>query len=228
MIIGIKGNLGAGKTLVLTLILLLMDEKSSDDFKVVTNYHTDVTDEYVTNPMELEEISKELEGIQGLDEIWGWADSRNSGNNEIFNEMIINSRKRGWIVVYTAQNFHMVDKRLRQNTDYGIIPEHHKNVGEDKAKLHIFSMDKGELEMHLNTKSFNPEAVYNTYDTREEVGTKSKGNVYENLIEEYAEKLRDGEYQFKNEMVADLKLEEDLSKTDAQDITHKVFNEVKE
>lgn len=227
MIIGIKGNLGAGKTLVLTLLMILADEKLSQTSKIVTNYQTDVTDVYASNPMDLEEISKDYEGIQGLDEVWAWADSRKSGENDIFNEMIINSRKRGWIVIYTTQDFHMVDKRLRDNTDYGIVPEHHKRPErDDRAKLHVYTMSDGELDVHVASKSFNPEAIYGKYDTTEEVGTKSKSNIYEDIIEKYKSKLEAEEYDHKNEMIADLKLDEELSNNDAKTITDKVFNEV--
>lgn len=219
MIFGVVGNMGSGKTLSAVYIGYLYN-KTFDDSSIITNFSTDYTDEIVSNPIDLEQASKDYSGLQLLDEVWAWADSRKSGDNEIFNDMIINSRKRGWIIIYTAQDFHMVDKRLRDNTDIAVIPEHHSKPSEDVLKIHFFDMPSMN---HKNTVTVNPEKLYDMYDTTEEVGTDNKGKQYEDYIDEGIELLENGDVEYKNELISHLKLEKDLSNNDAEDITNMAF-----
>lgn len=224
MIFGIIGNLGAGKTLSLTALGL----KMSDMFEqgvIVSNYSVDYADMYVENPVELEELSKQEQGLQMLDEVWAWADSRNSGNNELFNEMVINSRKRGWVVGYTTQDLHMIDKRLRDNTDYIILPSHSSKPTGDEAKIDIFTW-KG--LQHVRTITYNPEALYGIYDTTEEVGTSNKGNHLEKFIDKAEEMLEKPSIEYKKDIVAELVTEEDISKGDAELVATKVMNNAEE
>lgn len=221
MIIGIVGNMGAGKTLS-AVAMALKFENLTEDYDIISNFSIDFTDRIVTNPIDLEEASNELNGLQVLDEVWAWADSRKSGENEIFNDMVINSRKRGWIIIYTAQDFHMVDKRLRDNTDYAVIPEHHSKPNKDLLKIHVFDMPSFE---HVKTVKINPEPLYDMYNTREEVGTDNKSKMYQDYIKESVEMIEAGEIEYKTELKSFLKLEYDLSNNDAMDITNKAFME---
>lgn len=211
--------MGAGKTLT-SVILARKFDKMYKNQSIISNFDIDVSDKIVTNPIDLEEASKDYEGLQVLDEVWSWADSRKSGENEVFNDMIINSRKRGWIIIYTAQDLHMVEKRLRDNTDYVIIPEHHSKPTEDVLKVHIFDMPTME---HVKTLKFNPEPVYDSYDTTEEVGTDAKGQQYEDYINEGVSMVESGDVEHKTELKSYLTMEKDLSQNDAQDITNMAF-----
>ncbi len=58
------------------------------------------------------------------DELWNWADSRMSGAraNAFVSGLLLKSRKRGFSLVYTAQSMGQIDKRIRDNTDYIILP----------------------------------------------------------------------------------------------------------
>lgn len=211
--------MGAGKTLT-AVILAQKFDKMYENQAVISNFHIDCSDRIVSNPIDLEEASLELEGLQVLDEVWAWADSRKTGENEVFNDMIINSRKRGWIIIYTAQDLHMVEKRLRDNTDYAVIPEHHSKPTEDVLKIHIFDLPSME---HVKTLTVNPEPVYESYDTTEEVGTDSKSQAYDDYINEGVSMIESGDVVHKTELKSYLTMEKDLSQNDAQDITNMAF-----
>lgn len=179
MIIGIVGNMGAGKTLSATVVGATL-KMLKPDAHVVSNYHISYTDRIVDSPLQLNKLSKRKSGIQILDEVWAWMDSRQSGQNDLMTELVINSRKRGWIVIWTAQNADMVDKRLRKNTDILVKPSHRADsVGEDILEMIWYHVHSGQLERY----TVECEAFYGTYDTREEVSTDARQDLYDEMIE---------------------------------------------
>lgn len=223
MIIGSIGNMGAGKTLSLVVMGYKLNNRLKNPH-IVSNFHTKITDQQINDPKQLDEVSQEKSGIQILDEIWAWADSRKSQNNDLFNEMIINSRKRGWIILYSTQDLHMVDKRLRNNTDYVIMPEHYSRTGKNDV-LKVRIVDKyGDV---VNQLKVNADKFYGIYDTSEEVGSKNKGVMYDDIISKYFKPVKEDVYEHKKDLISEMVIEEDLSKSDADMIATKVFNEVK-
>lgn len=222
MIIGLVGNLGRGKTLGMTMLGHYLYYETQYD-NVVTNYRTDLTTDYIENPVEFDDISQNTEGIYLLDEIWAWADSRKSQENDLMNEVVINSRKRGCLVIYTVQSLDMVDKRLRNNTDYFGICRHYEDVEvgrtHDVAQILLFD-DEG---LPVNKFTYNAETYYGTYDTDEEVATKSSTNMYSEHLDEAVEGFKAEKFENKKEVKSYLRLEHDLSKSKADDIATEAF-----
>lgn len=220
MIVGYMGSLGAGKTLTMTAIGAMF----ADDLTTVSNYHTDYTDRTVSNPVELDEASTEMVGQQLLDEVWAWADSRKSGNNDVFNNIVINSRKRGWVVHWTAQSDHMVDKRLRGNTDLFIVPTHHETPTVDYVEVTV--IDKhGRV---VRSFRFIADYFYDIYDTREEVSTKNEREMYDDLIESIKDRVRDGEFNYKKEVISHLHLEHGISKSTSEMMADEIFRQLED
>lgn len=226
MIIGLVGNLGRGKTLGMTMLGHHLYYETRYD-SVVTNYRTDLTTDYIENPVEFDNVSQNTDGIYLLDEIWAWADSRKSQENDIMNEVVINSRKRGCLVIYTVQSLDMVDKRLRKNTDYFGICRHYENteVGRrhDVAQILLYNDDG----IPVNEFTYNAETYYGTYNTDEEVATKSSTNMYSEYIEEAYEGYKDERFENKKEVKSYLRLEHDLSKSKSDDIATEAYRRFK-
>lgn len=232
MIIGLLGNLGRGKTLAMTFILHLLKEETSINH-IVTNYHTDITTDKIKSPQEFDDTSKDMkdrneQGIYGIDEIWAWMDSRESMENDTMSNVVINSRKRGCITVYTTQGLHQVDKRLSDNTDFLGICHHYEAVETDydvdvvKVKI-FYKTELGEW-IHVNTFVIDAEAYYNTYDTDEEIAKNSIKGEHGELISKKIMQKESGNYSTKKALTADLVVENGFSENKAEKITEYVFN----
>lgn len=226
MIIGLAGNLGRGKTLGMTMLGHYFYYDTKYD-RVVSNYQSDLTTDYIQNPVEFDDKSQNVEGIYLLDEIWAWIDSRKSGENELMNEVVINSRKRGCLMIYTVQSMDMIDKRLRNNTDYYGICRHYDSteVGMpvDVAQIILFNNDG----RHVRTFTYKADTYYGTYDTQEEVATKSDADMYEELMEEHYKDVKAEKFEHKNELISHLSLKHDLSQSKSEDVANEVFRQVK-
>lgn len=143
MIIGIVGGMGSGKTLVMSKLLY-------DDFKqnksILSNYdlnfkHEIITPEIIKQYAE-QEISLDNASI-GLDEIYLYIDSRNSHakRNKLYSYFMLQTNKRSVNLYFTAQSWHTVDKRFRDNTNvlYQVIPLFKDKNGEFKPNLNYSS-----------------------------------------------------------------------------------------
>lgn len=130
-LIGIVGDRGDGKTLLLTALLR---EDYDNGLNIFSNYslffpkprfkgqlppQKRTFKDIVTMPEELRNASV------GLDELHIGADSRQSMNksNLILSKLITQMRKRNLDVYYTTQRLNSIDKRLRQQTDFFIMVE---------------------------------------------------------------------------------------------------------
>lgn len=222
MIIGLVGNLGRGKTLGMTMLGYYLRESTKLD-KVVSNYQTDLTTRYVSNAGELDEASQEIEGIYLLDEIWAWMSSRTAMENDDMVEIVLNSRKRGCLIVYTVQDLSQVDPILKNNTDYFGIPTHYESheVDEDfdVAEVQLIDADGNPARCF----KYNAETYYGTYDTSEEVSSVDDREKYNNHIEELKKGFIEGEYEHKKEAWSYLKLNTSLSHSQMDAIVDEAY-----
>lgn len=213
MIYGFTGNLGAGKTLSMTFIALMFYKNSSDSYKLLSNYSIEGNTMTVKSVRQLNRMASEMKGVMALDEVWAWADSRDSQNNETFNEFVLNSRKRGWDVLYTTQSISQIDKRLRENTDMLMLPEHYTTAHGDLCKINVFENNPVK---HVNTIKFRPESIYDLYDTDEEVSVKNKSQEYDRLKEKYREYAEKHNLDTKKSLKSKIYFDNhDISKSDA-------------
>lgn len=229
MIIGLLGNLGRGKTLTMVFLIgLLLEETRIDN--VVTNFRTDFTTHQVSNPQELDNVSQRdnFQAIYGLDEIWAWINARTAMENFDMIEFVLNSRKRGCVIIYTTQSDKQVDPILTDNTDYLAVPFHREDTETElnHDTVEIYIVDKETYEV-VNRMVVDAETFYGTYDTTEEVSTVSKSEQYEELIGEYRERVADEEFKYKKELVSHLHMKEDMSEADSVRITDMIFRELR-
>lgn len=127
-VVGIIGNRGAGKTCLMT-DLLYKDYKAGR--KVIANYHLKFPVVY----MSFEKVATLPEELQdatlGFDELGIGADSRAffSKRNSKISKLVTQIRKRKCLLYYTVQRFNLIDKRIREQTDYFILMEAKKAKG---------------------------------------------------------------------------------------------------
>lgn len=234
MIIGLVGNLGRGKTLGMTMLGHYFKYNTRLN-NVVSNYETDITTHYVTNANELENMSQEIEGIYLLDEIWAWMSSREAMENDEMIDLVLNSRKRGCLIIYTVQDLKMADNILTDITDYYGICSHYESHEIDADN------DIGEIQLiNSNGKpvrcfSYNAETYYGTYDTSEEITSQTDAQKYKEIVEEVTEAVacesfdssitgdREKGFNTKKEAIGFLELHTDLSHTKKEAVVEEAF-----
>lgn len=117
MIIGIIGKMGSGKTLFTSI---LANKAFDSGCSIYANYGLKF-EHKTLNMNDILTMSGDLQNAMiCIDEIHLFMDSRQSMSkrSRIISYFITQSRKRNLVLIYTTQNAHQVDKRLRSNTDY--------------------------------------------------------------------------------------------------------------
>jgi len=167
-IIAFVGQLGTGKTLGMTNMV-------SYNYAVLgktiySNYHLKrIPYVPVTS---LDQINEMRDGVFAADELWSWVDSRTTKTkrNQMIAKIALVARKRGVDIFYTTQNFHQIEKRIRDITNIVIKPMLNGN----KTICTMLWYDRMEIDdkrpKPFYISKFYAPAVFNLYDTREEIG----------------------------------------------------------
>lgn len=190
MITAVIGNLGVGKTLILVL-------KAYEGFinqrTIFTNIESlKIPNIYISDVIELGAIS---EGVAVFDELQLFADSRKwySFQNTAFNSFIYMSRKRKLDFYYTSAVLMHTDIRIRELTDYIIIPTVIKNNEDIPIAIKINEYDaitfqkikSSVINLNKKLKPFD-EYLYNLYDTHENMGgIMNKKEIFSNTLLNY-------------------------------------------
>lgn len=171
MIIGIVGDMGSGKTLLMTA-LLMNDAKEGN--KLYTNYNLLKNE---TTKLRLHEIKKlfTLELINkvsfGCDEMHIFMDSRSGARNRVISYWILQTRKRGIDLFYTTQYFHQIDRRLRDATLYKIECTNYGTAKEPDLSFELkkrIDVDSQEEWIHIKDfKINNIKKYYECFNTNE-------------------------------------------------------------
>lgn len=141
-LIGILGDRGAGKTLFMTYLLRQDHIRNG---RVVANYHLYFPEDGKHDPIYLpfKKIAKLPPQLRdasvGLDELQIGTDSRRSlsDDNIMLTKLVTQMRKRNLDVYYTTQRYNMIDKRIKNQTDYLILMERYPcldDTDEDEMK----------------------------------------------------------------------------------------------
>jgi len=138
MIVGIVGQMGSGKTLSMVFFAYHYQKQGK---KILSNFRVRFPHRIITKKDIIEYgkgCSKELEDtLICLDEVQIMLDSRLHAKkgNRLISYMLLQSRKRSVDWFYTTQQFHNVEKRLRENTDLIIecSPTYTKEAGKKKV-----------------------------------------------------------------------------------------------
>lgn len=168
-ITGILGRRGDGKTLFMTA-LAKMDADSGR--KVFANYHLKGMDyEYISLKQVAQLPSWLHDATVCIDEIQEGADAREifkKGNKGI-TKLATQLRKRQITFYYTTQVFTMVDKRMREQTDYLIQVQKIQPENPTHFRVQIYDREiPYETEM-INDLIFYGVPIFDYYDTREVV-----------------------------------------------------------
>lgn len=198
MIVGIRGKQGNGKTATLAW---LAHHYHSLGFEIYANFWiNDIDFHYVTC---VEDIEKIRSGYAFFDEFFVWIDSRVSGYSDInmlVTGILMKARKRGYSLFYESKLVHMIDRRIRENTDYVLEPDIYFDQNGTLEKIEQSMLHPIDLKPHLdqlwvlsekyefngeNLKrmdgdqaeviQFSLSSVMNTYDTKEEISGLDQG-----------------------------------------------------
>lgn len=215
MIIGIIGNLGTGKTLLMTLFGYYLQMHG---YNVYANYELLFPYIPITDMNILGDMSKDSRNAMLLDEIWISADSRQamSDRNILLSRVIAQSRKRKCEVFYTAQWVSQVESRIKTLTSVLLHPKIF--IADDEGIPAILSVDvyyreiMGDLDYIKTTyvPTYGIEQLYSS----EQVIKPSQEKRLQKISEEY---IKDN-YNVKTtkgELVSILTIEKNLSKADA-------------
>lgn len=139
-LIGVIGDRGDGKTLLMTYLLY---QDWLKGYNIVSNYHLYFPKDnnrerpvYLTYN-EIIEIPDTLKQASvGLDEIQMGADSRRglAKGNLLITKLVTQMRKRDLDIYYSTQRLKMVDKRVRDQTDYFIIMQRYPCFDDETGK----------------------------------------------------------------------------------------------
>lgn len=110
-------RLGGGKTLLMTLFLLMAKQRNE---RVFSNYHTKATDMVVKSLNDLLTIRN---GVFGWDDAYADLSSRDFKKNDLSNMMCRLSRKRGLKMYMTAVRTMNIDINIRYNIDNVYMPQ---------------------------------------------------------------------------------------------------------
>lgn len=195
---------------------------------VASNFDVEYADYYLDNPKEMDELTSEKPVIVLLDEVWAWWDSRKAMSNDDMSDIVMNSRKRGCIILYTVQYLNMADVRLRQLTDYLIVPQHYESydigLEHDLLILNVFETD--DLE-RIRRFEINAEPFYGVYNTTEEVTGTNEAEEYEKYIEKAKEMFLEGDVEYKKEVISYFTTKEGLKPTLAERLVDTAYLDVK-
>ena len=172
MIIGIIGLEGTGKTMLGCIFATLL--KKEAHYKVVSNVQSFVYRDYDFET-DFAFLFDKQSGIKPekilafVDEITQYLDSRESLKpiNRKLTKKLFQVRKKGIDMIYTAQIFNSIDKRLRAMTEYIIMPDY----DELHRKLTFSIIDyAGQL---VTKKTLNiTESVFALFNTYEDINGK--------------------------------------------------------
>lgn len=167
MLIGIIGNMGAGKTLLLTFLTWIYKHKKNAF--VATNYRNHVADLTLSAEellVQISDLNKKEINLLAIDEIGKIAQATNwyTDINDIIGKIFTESRKRNFDIAYTSQSALMVDRNIRRVTDITLLPQYDTKTKEVTVAYFEY---KGIYWLRDEDFNFNGEQFFNLYDTNE-------------------------------------------------------------
>lgn len=171
IITGIYGFKGAGKTLIMTL-LVLMEWNMKLRPKTYSNYELAWDFEYLKGEDMATLAQKLSNSIIAIDELHEYADCRNSHSlqNRRVATFFLQSRHTNSNIYWTSQYKDQVDKRIRRITDIDIVAEN----------LYIDSDGDGDDDMfrfvlrdhrndYITSRTIYAQPIFDLYDSTERI-----------------------------------------------------------
>lgn len=173
IIAGLYGWKGSGKTVSLTLFLLIESLQRSRS-RIFCNYKLEFPFEWLvgTDMITLEKTLND--SVIGIDELHEYADARNAGSlqNKRVADFFLQSRHFCCDIFYTSQFKDQVDKRIRRITDIDIVCENlyidlDKDGDDDCFQLTI--KDRRLPESAVRQLRYYAKPVFDLYDSTERI-----------------------------------------------------------
>lgn len=171
VLFAIVGELGAGKTM--SLVYLSWFNWFYKREKIFSNIHLyKIPYVFVDS---INKMRKMENGFVSIDEMWSILKARTSMSqrNKIVGDIILRSRKLGLTYCFTTQLLSLIDKNIRDITDFVAYPV--MSVDEKICKLAIFK-GSSTKKLHIKDLYFSTEMVKQMYDTNEIVDMKEESN----------------------------------------------------
>lgn len=181
IITGIYGWKGGGKTLIMTL-LILMEWNMKLRPMVYSNYKLGFPFEYLRGEDMATLAEKLSNSIIAIDELHEYADCRNSHSlqNRRVATFFLQSRHTNSNIYYTTQYKDQVDKRIRRITDVDIVCENlyidSDGDGDDDRFQFVLSDHRTDM---VTRREIYAKPIFDLYDSTERINPfvwkKSKG-----------------------------------------------------
>ena len=177
MLISIIGEIGSGKTLLLTII------GSKSNREIYSNYVLNLPLYKELRIINLLSLKDNIEVF--IDEAYTWLESRTSSNtlNRYLSYIVFQSRKRTINIYTTSQMFSSVDIRFREQSN---IIVKCKRINDDFEYI-FYKNNKRVKKYFLSLKK--AEKYFKLYDTKEIVEPNQKQYLEFKLLEQYPKQM---------------------------------------
>ena len=212
LIVGIFGELGTGKTMLLTLIGYYYFLKG---WKIYSNYRVTFPHTLVKSLDDIKDLDLSKDSIFIFDELWITADARRHSTDEniTISQSILQSRKKRMSIFYTAQYPRLVEQRIRMITNYVLKPTIVGfNPDSSPALMVVEKFARNSLgyvkPLGRTIPNVNLAEVGKLYDTEEVITPTNVKTRYENLAAKYIKKFKKTkQLPKKKDLIAELVME---------------------
>lgn len=231
LIVGIFGELGCGKTLLLSLLGKYFYDLG---YRIYANYHFALAHELITDLNQLKNIDIKYNSVFLFDELYVSADARQHGTeqNIELSKWILQSRKKKVSLFYTAQYIRLVEQRIRMITQILLKPEIVAyNIDNTPAYMLVdkylrditgYAYPQGKILVNLNLSE-----IVNLYDTSEIVTKVNIESKYDEIIKSFLEKYANAEKLKKRDITSILTFEYKLPLNRAMILSNYLLMKIK-
>jgi len=172
-VIGIYGWKGAGKTVSLTLLMLL-EYLTGCRQTLFSNYRLKMPFKWLSGQAMVHLDSTLDNSALAIDELHEYADSRNSASlqNKRVSDFFLQSRHFNCDIYYTTQFKDQVDKRIRRITDVDVVAENlfiDSDGDGDDDMFRITIKDNRYRDVKVKELKFYAKPVFDCYDSTERI-----------------------------------------------------------
>jgi len=184
MLVIILGNLGSGKTYIMTLLTY------SDNRLILSNYKIIRKNSKKIDVPDLLDLPDDI--ILLMDEGYSWIESRSSSDslNKYLSSVLFHTRKSNTDIYITTPMYSTLDKRFRNQANFIIFCKHRNNFETDD--FHFLFYDVNNKTYGKYTLEYSKAKEYfNLYDTNEKVESYKKRGLSFNILKKYPERMKD-------------------------------------
>lgn len=184
MLVIILGNLGSGKTLIMTLLAL------SDKRDIWSNYFIKDKRYRELDIPDLFDLPDNI--LLLMDEAYAWIESRVSSSslNEYLSSILYHTRKAFTDIYLTTPELSAIDKRFRKIANYFVLCEHRSNQEIDDFHFTFYDKDNNSYG-NFSLLYKEAEKLFHFYDTYEKVDSYRKKGLQFKILKKYPVRLKD-------------------------------------